>query len=336
MLEQTVYHSSDLPAEDRFDFWRQLVGRTHAPLDVLTKDPADFRATQRVLHLDGVTVWPTTFTPALFRRTTRLIRASDPETVHLTLPLSGPLETTRGDLQVVYPANTLSVISSSHPVDVWAGREPHLHSGIGLEVPRSRLILPRDGVERLITRPLSTETGYGALLAQLLHQVIRDRDTYQPSDGARLGGVVVDLVSALFAATLEHDPSTSTGPAALLLRIKAFISTHLHDPDLTPTTVAAAHHISVSYLHRLFQQDGTSVAAWIRARRLERARRDLTDPISADLPVHAVAARWGFRHAADFNRAFKAAYGRPPGEFRQEVRKLLFFAQAPDSDAGGT
>jgi AraC-like DNA-binding protein len=81
--------------------------------------------------------------------------------------------------------------------------------------------------------------------------------------------------------------------------------------------VAAAHHISVRYLHRLFQPVGTTVGSWIRHRRLERCSRDLAEPALSLRPIHAVGARWGFRHAAEFSRAFRAAYGMPPSDYRE-------------------
>jgi hypothetical protein len=64
----------------------------------------------------------------------------------------------------------------------------------------------------------------------------------------------------------------------VLLRIHAFIEQHLGDADLTPGLVAAAHYISVRYLYRLFEAQGTTVATWIRHRRLEGCRKDLADP----------------------------------------------------------
>ncbi|HEU5023418.1 MAG TPA: AraC family transcriptional regulator [Spirillospora sp.] len=93
---------------------------------------------------------------------------------------------------------------------------------------------------------------------------------------------------------------------------------YLGDADLTPSTIAAAHHISLRYLHRLFQQDGHTVAGWIRARRLERCHRDLADPGLAARPINAIAARWGFRSSAHFSQAFRSAYGLSPRQFRQE------------------
>ncbi|MER6844702.1 hypothetical protein ABT321_29800 [Streptomyces platensis] len=88
MLTERLFRSGDLPPADRFDCWRELVGRTHAPLEVLSDHRADFLAAQRVLDLGAVSVWPTTFQPVCFRRTPKLIRQSDPEGLHLSLSLT--------------------------------------------------------------------------------------------------------------------------------------------------------------------------------------------------------------------------------------------------------
>lgn len=102
------------------------------------------------------------------------------------------------------------------------------------------------------------------------------------------------------------------------LRVQEFIRQNLHDPGLTPPLIAAAHHISLSYLHRLFQQQtqGETVAAWIRSRRLEGTHRDLVDPMLRATPIHSIATRWGFPRASDFTRAFRTAYGVSPREHR--------------------
>jgi AraC-like DNA-binding protein len=101
-----------------------------------------------------------------------------------------------------------------------------------------------------------------------------------------------------------------------LRRVHGFIEARLGDPGLSPGTIAAAHSISPRYLYKLFETQGTGVAAWIRRRRLERCRRDLLDPALADRPVSAIAARWGLTNAAHFSRAFRAAYGAAPSEYR--------------------
>src|SRR6185437_7198589 len=101
------------------------------------------------------------------------------------------------------------------------------------------------------------------------------------------------------------------------LRVHSFIEQHLGEEDLSPGLVAAAHHVSVRYLHRLFEAEDTTVAAWIRRRRLDRCRRDLADPALSALPVSTVAAKWGITDPAHFSRLFRSAYGLPPAEYRR-------------------
>ena len=68
--------------------------------------------------------------------------------------------------------------------------------------------------------------------------------------------------------------------------------------------IAAANHISLRYLHKLFEPQPSTVAGFIRERRLERCRRDLADPSLAHVPVRAIALRLGFPDPARLNRLF--------------------------------
>lgn len=107
-----------------------------------------------------------------------------------------------------------------------------------------------------------------------------------------------------------------------MTNVQAFIDRRLADPRLSPGTIAAAHHISLRLLHKLFEEHGTSVGRWIRDRRLERCRRDLLDPALSDVPASAIAFGWGFADAAHFTRVFREAYGHPPGEYRRLRRRV--------------
>ncbi|MFB6784621.1 helix-turn-helix domain-containing protein, partial [Streptomyces sp. NPDC056352] len=109
-------------------------------------------------------------------------------------------------------------------------------------------------------------------------------------------------------------------------------------PGRSPGAIAAAHNISLRSLHRLFQDQDLTVAGWIRARRLERCRRDLADPLLHSRPVRAIAACWGFTDpTTHFSRAFRAAYGMPPGDYRHPANLPLQVAVPPERsepDAG--
>ncbi|TDC83871.1 helix-turn-helix domain-containing protein [Actinomadura sp. 7K507] len=181
------------------------------------------------------------------------------------------------------------------------------------------LAVPADSVRRLTAVPIPGDGGTAALAAPLMSRVAKDVDTYQPASAARLSTVVMDLLAATVAERSAQDAALSpeASDRVLLRRVHTFVEQNLGDAERTPAAVAAAHHVSLRQLHRLFASQDTTVAAWIRHRRLERCRRDLTDPALLDRSVSTVAARWGLADPAHFSRLFRRAYGLPPAEYRR-------------------
>lgn len=321
MLPETVFTTQDLPASDRFEAWTEQLGRTHAPMQLSSERTADYRGHQRVIGLGDVTLWPATFDHLVFRRTPRLVRRSDPEVFHLSLLRRGDGAASWGQEQVAYRIDDFHVNYSSRSYEISTGPDPV--TIVGVEIPRAALDLPADRADRVVGRRISGREGMGALLAGMLVQLTSDTSPYRAADAERLGMVVTDLVTAVFAHSLDAEPELSpeTHARTLVLRIKSFIRRHLGDPELTPANIAAAHHISRSYLYRLFRDEGLTVASYIRDQRLANARRDLADPGLRTLPVHAVAARWGYSRPGDFTRAFRAAHGMAPSEVRDLALK---------------
>ncbi|GIF63675.1 AraC family transcriptional regulator [Asanoa ishikariensis] len=312
MLQESVFDSGDLAVGDRFDAWCERMGSTHAPMRLESDHAADYRAHQRLIDLGAVSIWPTTFDQLVFVRTPELIRRSDPEVYHLSLVRAGAAKASWGESRAAYGVGDFHLNDSSRPYEIWTGQGPT--SAVGVEIPKALLPLPARTVQQAVGRRLSAHAGLGALLAHFLTDLVADTSPYGPADGPRLATILVDLVAALVAQAVEAD-----GPCghALLPRVKDFIRRNLHDPTLTPAQIADRHHISRGYLHRIFQAEGETVAAYIRRNRLEGAHRDLADPAWAGSPIHVVGARWGFPRATDFTRAFRSAYGIAPSERRR-------------------
>ncbi|MFF3070199.1 AraC family transcriptional regulator [Kitasatospora sp. NPDC057904] len=327
----TVFRGDELPAEDRFDCWRELIGRTRD--SEMTSAHADhFEAEMRHLELGPVTLLKSSFPPARFRRSARRVRQSDREVCHLTLVLDGALSLTRDPRAgtTVFRPGELTVLDSSHPYDVrafagratgTAGPQAPRTDALGIDFPMAMLPLPPDRVRDLMGRGFSGRQGTSALLSDFLVGLDRQAALLGPAEAPRLGTVVIDLVAAWLARELDAEAvlPDDARQRALVENVRTFIGRNLHDPELSPPVIAAAHHISVSYLHRVFtqQSEGETVAAWIRRQRLEKARQDLADPALRALPVQAVAVRRGLPRASDFSRAFRAAYGISPSEHRR-------------------
>ena len=84
---------------------------------------------------------------------------------------------------------------------------------------------------------------------------------------------------------------------------------------LTIDRLAAQAHLSRRTFVRAFRAaTGTTPAAWVRARRLDAARRLLE---TTDLPVDQVSADCGFGNAVNLRQNFAAAFSTTPTEYRR-------------------
>ena len=93
------------------------------------------------------------------------------------------------------------------------------------------------------------------------------------------------------------------------------ISEKLGDPSLSERSIADQLGISASYLTVLFRrQTQKSPTAYIREKRLTKAAEILRH---TDKSVREVSEACGFGSVETFNRAFKEAYGMPPGKLKQ-------------------
>jgi AraC-like DNA-binding protein len=184
--------------------------------------------------------------------------------------------------------------------------------------PRNLLRLPVSQLSQLIARPISGHAGLGPMVSSFVVQVGNQSAHELGSATTYLADAVLDMLAASFAEQLNDATGWSlhADRKSFLLRIRAFIECHLDDRGLDVSIIAAAHHVSVRYLQKLFEQEGQTVAGWIRDRRMERCRRDLTNAALADIPVHSIAANWGLGSASHFSRLFREAFGETPSDYR--------------------
>jgi AraC-like DNA-binding protein len=317
-----VLSTQDLPPAERFGCWLELVCQSYAPYRIQSEHEDNFTARLDVAQL-GQAYLIRQAQPSLeAHRDSVLIRREDPEFYTFGLNIRGHVQMTQNRRTVLVGPGELVMHDTSRPfrcvVRGESFRGGDRHTGISFSFPRRLLPLPERTARQLILTALPGRAGFGRLIWRHLAELSRDQ-TYPSAEAGRLGIVTVDLIAALFAHHLEAEAAlpAPTYQRALLTRVYAFIDGNLANPNLDAEVLAAAHGVSVRHLHRLFASQGTTVASWIRARRLERCRRDLIDPGLRDRTVQAIGARWGLVNPTHFSRAFRAAYGHSPRQYRQ-------------------
>lgn len=90
-------------------------------------------------------------------------------------------------------------------------------------------------------------------------------------------------------------------------------------PSLTIAALAARMGLPEHRLRKLINQalGHRNFNAFLNAYRIDDAKRALRDPALADVPVLTIAIEAGFQSIGPFNRAFRAATGITPTEYRR-------------------
>jgi AraC-like DNA-binding protein len=285
------------------------------PVQLSTDDVATFRARLRSASLGVVQLnelW--TSNPFVARRTSKHIARTDADYLKVSVQLSGVCVVSRGGQNITLRPGDFILYDTARPYQISGAASFHMQT---LMFARDSLRLSASQLQWLTTRRISGREGLGSLVAQYLAGLARQLDTVG-SGSWHLADATLDLLAAAFAEQLAHTGATDfgIGEAGLLLRVRTHIEHRLDDPDLDVATIAAAHHVSVRKLQKLFADHEQTVTGWIRSRRIEHCRRDLANPALADRTVSSIATKWGLFDPAHFSRLFKSTYGLSPREYR--------------------
>jgi AraC-like DNA-binding protein len=305
---------------ERFECFQELARTLPGPVELHPGEGAQFGVEYRYHRLGDADVMNLDTTGRArmsVRRGPRMIRLSDPECYRLLISVQGYTGISQDGRDGVLGPGDMGLCDTSRPCHGWRTADGQARL---LMVTLPHLLVPvhPDAIRQLTAVRIPGTDGVAALVRKMAGELADGAATCAPPDGARLAGVAADLVGVLLAHTLDASGSVAVDARqrTLMVRIQAFIDQRLADRQLSPGQIAAAHHISVRTLHRLFADHGQTAAGWIRQRRLDRCRRDLADPRFAAQYIDTIAQRWAFADGACLSRAFKSAYGLTPAQWR--------------------
>ncbi|PTA43631.1 AraC family transcriptional regulator [Micromonospora sp. RP3T] len=340
-MQPQIFDTARIPAADRFGLWLEMLARTPMLTRIRTEHADNFEARAEFLELGPIQLIRHRYPPLQGSRTRKLISRSDADCYLLALTLNGTGIADQDGQRGICPPGDLTFYDCARPQELTHhvdDADDRSAASIVALIPYDALPLPHRRLTPLFASRMSGAEGIGALLADYLIRITSHPDQYHAVDADRLGGVALDLVATLLGRHLvsEEAVPTEVRRRALLAQVHAYVRQHLGDVTLGPGAIAEAHHLSVRSLHRLFEDEETTVAAYIRDERLARCRRDLADPALADRSIQAVAGRWGFRDKAHFSRAFRATQAETPQAFRARHLEQARIVNSTASEVNST
>ncbi|MFD0366619.1 helix-turn-helix domain-containing protein [Streptomyces sp. NPDC059071] len=287
------------------------------------------RAPERVPRQATAPAPPSSPSGWLVQMLSEMPDTNDRNHVYLGVHVRGPVTVVHGRAETPLEPNDLVFCDPARRHLLRFGQDCRM---IFFRVPRCYLGVSEPELDQVLGVRVRGGEGIGALASDFLTALAARAEFRRSTIGDRRARTAVHLLSVLVMELLEADttdaPDDASGAGSeMLSRIHAHIEEHLTDPDLSPESIARAHHISVRYLQKLFQNDGSTVSQWVRQRRLEACRFELGRS-TRRITMAAMAHRWGFSSPSHFSRTFRGAYGMSPSEWQA----LATAAFAPKTD----
>jgi AraC-like DNA-binding protein len=302
----------DPATTDRLDVWRDLIRENFVALDIHAHRGDRFAGSVRSSELGHLKVASVESGPQGCSRTPGLARRDDDVYLQVGLLAHGSATLVQDRRDAVLRPGDFAVYETDRPF-FWGF--PGRWELLVFTWPRTSIALDDTASQLLTARTLSGRSGLGAIVGRMLSDLVAAPPELSAAGGIRLADQVADLVTTVACEQIRPEaPTRATDD--LLRRIDTHIVEHLADPELSPTSVAAAHFISTRHLHRLFAHRADTVAQQIQRMRLDRCRRELIDPRSDTRSITDISRRWGFPDLATFSRAFRTTYRMSPSDCR--------------------
>jgi AraC-like DNA-binding protein len=250
----------------------------------------------------------------VFRTPSRIARASE-DFVLVALGNSGVNGVFQDGREAIVSAGQFVIYDTTRPYEL---RFDDGFSQTIFQMPRKLLQQRIGAFDALTATTFSADRPLERLAYEFLLGMSKALDRVDPATASRLMDQGLDLVAMAFADRMhERSPDQSFHRSALLYRLKSYILTHLRDPELSMPRAAAAIGISRRYASDLMAAEQTSFRSYVQMQRLERCKRDLSDPAHSARHVSDIAFAWGFNDLAHFSRIFKQRFGASPREWRE-------------------
>jgi AraC-like DNA-binding protein len=311
---QIVLATSAVAETKRLQFWRDAVCDTFVELDCRAVSEAPFFGEITTAQCDEMHFSRVRSDGQIVDRTKSRIRNAREEIVLVSVQTRGRGVVAQDGRQAVLEPGDFACYDSTRPYTLSFDAP---FEQIVLHLPRKAMVRRIGATEAVTATRVAAASPLGSLVAPFIRNTAAIVSAVDGITAGRLSDVCLGLVTtALGDLTLRQSVNDTPARAALMFRAKALIERNLGDEHLNSEKIAAMMSISPRYLQDLFHSENETVSEWIWSRRLEKARRDLLDPLLARESITQIALAGGFCDLAHFSRRFKAAYAMTPREYR--------------------
>lgn len=256
------------------------------------------------------------------RRTQHHLRRDDSDDILFYVPLTARYQVKQSDNGLALVPGTAAFVNLRKPfatLFIGSGTSPSSAAHVRIPFAMARERLPR--IDEYMNSVIPLNPGSGRVMLSLLRSMLNDAPHFCSQSYQSFGDALLNVICSVTLDALNHQTdassaSDSKGRNVTRKRIMDYVAVNLCNPDLCPELIARHCRISLRSLHHAFEAMPLTLTSWIKEQRLQKCHAALTHPNSSGQTVAEIAYAWGFKDISHFSRAYRARFGRSPGQDR--------------------
>ncbi|MFP3460003.1 helix-turn-helix domain-containing protein [Arthrobacter globiformis] len=301
----TRLSTSSVSERDAFSLWREIISKSFVPLTAEPVAKDGFRGNLRQATIGGLELSTVVADGQRVRRTRSLIAHGSGEFLLASIQVQGEGKVEQDGRATVLSPGEMVFYDSARPYAL--SFEQPMHQVV-VRVPKQDVVFHDS--RAFTARSLGRGTPGAAVASFLLS--FSETAMVDPGAASVLESHALGLLSAATSYASRTAPPAVAVDAMAQEKVFDFLRKNLADSRLDAVIIAKACNVSRRTLYRLTGPIG--IGGRLRQMRLERARFLLQS--GEDRPISAIAAACGFESESGFYRAFRAATGMTPVEYR--------------------
>jgi AraC-like DNA-binding protein len=306
--------TSQVRPYERVDFWREMVCRLFAEVELSSRLGADFWGEMAGRPWGEMRITDVRAKAQSVQRRLREAKTEDQDCYFAVLLLAGSEFVEQDGHETLLRPGDMTVYDATRPHRLQFSSD---FRKLILNIPRHLLRERVAGLERFTALRIPARDGVPAVASNFLKSFADNAANLSAGETTALADQALDLLALAIASVRPVEACFSRSRSLSLCRVKDFVEQHLADPELDAEHIARGVGLSPRYINKLFEDEGSSLMRYVWTRRLARCRQDMLEPAHTGHRLSEIALRWGFNDLSHFSRAFRQQFGLAPREFRQ-------------------
>ena len=311
---QVVFDSKVLAAAKRRQAWRDAICEIYLQVDCVADPRYEYSGFVREARLGAVTLTDTYISPQSIHRRKQHIGHFDKNCYYLGIEHVGEVTIHQAGSSFQLRPGVGALYYANEPYEL---RSPVKSRQFWVELPREAFDRRFDSGRPPLLTHINLGRGLGRIAAEFCATLAEEGANIAESAREKLGEQFMDILALALSGEPDRQPADEKSVQHARLRsVKAYMESHLGDPNLSLAGIAKQNGISLRYLHQLFRLTETSVSEWLRSRRLQRCHDLLRSPRNANQSITDIAYSMGFSSSSHFSNLFRARFDLRPSDVR--------------------